>query len=104
MRHLRATLLLRLVVMLGCAALVVAVVLLGASTGWTATAAAVAVAVWFLGVEAGLFVVPLERLARRSATARGGPVESVWFVDVDEQRRRARERFEEDTRDNPTIR
>lgn len=104
MRHLRATFLLRLVVMLGCAALLVAVVLLGASTGWTTTAAVVAVAVWFLGIELGLFVVPLERLARRSATDSGGPVESVWFVDVDEQRRRARARFEDDTRDNPTIR
>lgn len=104
MRHLRATFLLRLVVMFGCVALLVAVVLLGASTGWTTTAVVIAAAVWVLGIELGLFVVPLERLARRSATARGGPVESVWFVDVDEQRRRARARFEEETRDNPTIR
>lgn len=104
MRHLRATFLLRLVVMFGGAALIVAVVLLGASTGWIATAAVVAAAVWFLGLELDLFLVPLVRLARRRATARGGPVESVWFVDVDEQRRRARARLEDETRDNPTIR
>ena len=104
MRRLRATFLLRLVVMFGSVALLVAVVLLGASTGWTTTAVVVAAAVWFLGIELGLLVVPLERLARRSATMRGGPVESVWFVDVDEQRRRARARFEDETRDNPTIR
>lgn len=104
MRRIRATFLLRLVVCLACIALVVGCVLLGASTGWTATAGVIAVAIWLLGVEAGLLVLPLEWRARRSASQHDGPVASVWFVDVDAERRRAHARFEDATRDNPTIR
>ena len=60
---------------------------------------------WFLGVEAGLLPALLEHvLTRRAENDSTGAVNSIWFIDEDEERRTEWDKHEDDTSDNPTIR
>ena len=104
MRRVRATFLLRCVILAACIALFVGVICLGASTGWTLGTLGFAAVLWFVGIEGGLLPLALEQVVVRRAARSGSPVSSIWFVDLDQQRVREMESFHEDTRDNPTIR
>lgn len=103
-RRLRATFLLRLVILLGSIALVASTVLVGLTLGWTVAAGIAGILGWFLGVEGGLLPILFEHLATRSADARGQRGSSLWFVDEDHERRRRMQDHFDDTQDNPTIR
>ena len=104
MRRVRASFLLRLVVLLCSAALFYAAVWLIDSVGWTVAAVSFIVAFWFIGLEGGVLPFLIERSAVERARASDAPVKSIWFVDVDEKDRRVREQAAEDSADNPTVR
>lgn len=103
-RRLRASFLLR------CVILAVSVVLLAGATwgalalglGWLALPAAGVL--WFGVVRTTLLEEGIEGLLVRRALRRGRPVRSLWFVDLDDERDRARAGFLDETRDNPTVR
>ncbi|MFK7742518.1 MAG: hypothetical protein AB8H80_19555 [Planctomycetota bacterium] len=108
MRRLRATFLLRCVILAACVASVLAVVQLGLATGWIVATLAIAALLWFVGIEFGLLTLALERAAVRRAQRRAaganGPIKSIWFVDVNAQGESKRKAFVDDTADNPTLR
>jgi hypothetical protein len=104
MRRVRATFLLRCLILAGCLALCAAVFSLGIGIGWTAGTVVVAAVIWVVGIEGGLLPLAIERVVARRAARSGTPTSSIWFMDLDQQRRRQAERFQNDTRDNPTIR
>ncbi|MGE0145138.1 MAG: hypothetical protein AB7T19_17775 [Planctomycetota bacterium] len=104
MRRLRATFLLRCVLLIAAVGVFAAVLLVGQSTGWALLILPFTVIVWFVGVEGGLIPLVLEHLAVRRAARTGRPVSSIWFVDQDEQEARNRQKFYDQTRDNPTVR
>ena len=104
-RRLRPTFLLQCVTLGFCLGLVVVVFFiagLGVLTGSTLIAM---LCLWFLGIEGGLFPALLEHmLSRRAESNNTGAVNSIWFVDEDEERRVEWEKHEDDTSNNPTIR
>jgi hypothetical protein len=104
MRRVRATLLLRVVILVACVALFILVLRLGATIGWTLATLVFVGLFWLVGIECGAVPLAVERLALRRAARRGGPQSSLWFVDLDLVRAREIEMHHEDTRDNPTIR
>ena len=113
-RRVRATFLLRCVI-LGVslaifAGVVVLVGALGGTLDWRFVLIFLAL-YWFVGIDGSLVlmntgVLPwaIERIAVRRAERTGRPLSTLWFVDIEQQRRRELERFHEETRDNPTIR
>ncbi|MFY9341077.1 MAG: hypothetical protein WAT39_01215 [Planctomycetota bacterium] len=104
MRRLRATLLLRGVLLACCVVLLAAVLLLGLSTGWTLGSLALAATVWLLGIEAGVLPLAIEYFAGRRAATNSRSASSIWFVDLAEQERQELRTFHDDTSDNPTVR
>ena len=104
MRRVRATFLLRCVVLAACVGLFASVLLIGLSAGWTMVTFPLAAILWFVGIERGLLPVALEHMAVRRAARSGKQVSSIWFVDLDEQSRQDMQSFHDDTGDNPTIR
>ena len=104
MRRIRASFLLRLAILGACLGLVVGVVLLGLHAGWVVGSIVFAAVLWFVGIELELLPWMIERAVVRRASQTRGPVESIWFVDLDAQRKSEVEAFHEDTSDNPTIR
>lgn len=104
MRRVRATFLLRCVLLAACVGLFAGVLFISQSTRWTLFTLPVLVILWFVGIEGGLIPFALEQWAVRRAARSGRPVSSIWFVDLDEQSRQAMQQFHDDTSDNPTIR
>jgi hypothetical protein len=104
MRRVRATFLLRCVLLAASVGVFAAVVFATQSIGWTVATTAVVVAVWVVGIECDLLPIALEHFAVRRASRTGRPVSLLWFVDLDEKGRLARQAFHDETRDNPTIR
>ena len=101
--HLRPTILLRTVSLLIAVATIVAVWWLFDSIGWTLFALGVAGVLWILGIEFHLLPLLMERIAVSQARRRD-PGDSLWFVDVEAEKRRSLEQSSADTSDNPTIR
>ncbi len=104
MRRVRASFLLRCIILAVSVGIFIGVYSLVKSTGWTVGSLAFLLLFWFVGVESGLLPSMLERMAVRRAAEGGVPVSSIWFVDRDAARDRAMDRFHEETRDNPTLR
>lgn len=104
MRRVRATFLLRCVILAGSVALVACVVSLAQGSGWSLGTLGLLAVLWFVGIEVGVVPLALEQVAVRRAARSGAPVSSIWFVDLDEQRRRDLEHFHDSASDNPTIR
>ena len=103
-RRLRPSFLLQCVTLGSCAAVVVAVFVfagIGVVTGATVIAA---LCLWFIGIEGGLLPSLLEYILTRRAEDSSKPVSSIWFVDVDEQRRAEWDAHSDGTSNNPTIR
>lgn len=77
MRRIRASFLLRCVILAFCAALLSGVVLLGMETRWTIATLAVAAFMWFAAIEFGILPHLIERAAVRRAARSGKPVSSI---------------------------
>jgi hypothetical protein len=103
MRRVRASFLLRCVILAASVAVFAGVVLLARSTGWSVGTGILVAIVWFVGIEFGALPFAIERAAARRAASSGRPVTSIWFVDLDEQRRRELQAFHDDTEDNPRF-
>jgi uncharacterized membrane protein len=104
MRRLRASFLLRCVILGAIVSFGVGIVLLAQSTGWTLGTVIVVAAFWYLELEWDLFSSLIERWLTRRARRADAPVASIWFVDLDAQSDRELARFHDDTSDNPTLR
>lgn len=104
MRRLRATFLLRCVILAWCLLLVVAVLGLGMGTWWTLGALVFGALLWLVGIELGLLPLVLERAMVRHAARGGVRGSSIWFVDLDQEQEQQLRDFHDDSRDNPTIR
>jgi hypothetical protein len=104
MRRIRATFLLRCVILAACVGLFACVVYSGMGLGWTVGTLVFAAALWFVCIECDLLPLAIECVVVRCAARGGKPVSSIWFVDLDRQRVREMNGFHGDTRDNPTIR
>ena len=103
-RRLRASFLLRCVLLAGCVALIPCLLWLGEITGWPGGPTTLAAALALAGLCALLLPWALERSAVRRASRSEGPVDSIWFVDLDQRDRRRLQQLHDDTRDNPTLR
>jgi hypothetical protein len=104
MRRLRATFLLRCVILAWCVLLVAAVLALGMGTQWTLGALVFGVLLWLVGIECGLLPLVIERAMVRHAARGGTRGSSIWFVDLDQEKARQLQDFHDESRDNPTIR
>ena len=104
MRRVRATFLLRCVILASCVALLVGVLALGMGTRWAAGALVFAAVLWFVGIEGSLLPLAIEHVAVRRAARSRKRGSSIWFVDLDQESARQMQSFHDDTRDNPTIR
>lgn len=94
----------RCVILALCVTTFVLVLKFSASTGLTVVAVVSLVGTWFIGIEGGLIPYFIERALTKRASSSGEPLNSIWFVDLEQQRESNRHGFVEDTKDNPTIR
>jgi hypothetical protein len=104
MRRVRASFLLRCVILAFSVVIFAAIALVGNSNGWTLGFLAFLVLFWFVCVQGGFLPILIEHLLMRHARISGDPIESIWFVDLDRQAKRTRDDSYERTRKNPTIR
>ena len=104
MRRVRATFLLRCVILVGSVAVFLGVLFLGLGSGWTIVTLMCVATIWVVGIEGDLLPLAIEHVVTRRAARGGKPMSSIWFVDLDRQRSRQTEGFHDDTRGNPTIR
>lgn len=104
MRRVRATFLLRCVILAVSVGLVIGIFMLGLSTGWTLSSLVFLVVFWLVGIDLNLLPLAIEHFAVRRAARSGREVSSLWFVDVEAGRKRNFARFHKETEDNPTIR
>jgi hypothetical protein len=59
---------------------------------------------WILGIEENLLPIFLERVLCRRVAREKGPVESLWFVDQDQEKQEELAEHTRGSSDNPTIR
>jgi hypothetical protein len=59
---------------------------------------------WVLGIEFDLLPDFLEWLLCRRASQEKGPVESLWFVDLDQEKQEELDEHTRGSSDNPTLR
>jgi hypothetical protein len=102
-RRLRATFLLRTVILVFCVGIFVAGFFLLASTPLTLAAVVFLVVFWFVGIELGILPMLIEHYATKAAgeDAHRGP--SLWFVDLAAKERERVERLREGTKENPSL-
>ena len=74
------------------------------SLGLTAGTLVFLVLFWCLGIELGLFPLLIEQILIRRAKGSTGPVNSLWFVDLDQEGESEFDAHSKGTSDNPTIR
>lgn len=103
-RRLRATFLLRCVILAWCILLFAAVLGLGMGTQWTLGSLMFCAVLWLVGIECGLLPLVLERTMVRHAARGDARGFSIWFVDLDQTKEQQLQDFHDDSRDNPTIR
>jgi hypothetical protein len=104
MRRVRASFLLRCVILAFSVAIFAGIVLVGNSIGWTLGFLVFLVLFWFVCIEGDLLPILIEHLLMRHARTSADPVESIWVVDVDRKAKRERDDSYERTRKNPTVR
>lgn len=103
MANLRATFLLKIVLLLVAVALFLLAVWVVFSAEVLFIPGLIFLAVfWFVGLEVGLLIHFLEKWAAGYAARCGRPINPLWFVDRDAEKKREYERFEKQFRDNPT--
>ena len=104
MRKLRSTFLLRCVILAASIGIFLVVFLFSRSMGLTIATIVPLILFWIFGVELGLLPLLLEQILAKGAKASTKPVNSLWFVDVDQERKAAFDAHVESTSDNPTVR
>jgi len=103
MKKVRPTFLLRCVVLAASVGTFLLVLKLSTSGTFTGATILALIAFWFLGIEGGLLPLLLEHILVKRAE--GSPrVNSLWFVDVDRERKRELDRHSDATSSNPTLR
>src|SRR5687768_256973 len=102
MPKVRATFLLQCVIVAGCLALFLGVLAIGLGSRWIAATLVLAAVIWLVGID--WLPVAIEHIVSRRATRSGKPKSSIWFVDLDRQRSRQMDDFQDDSRNNPTLR
>jgi threonine/homoserine efflux transporter RhtA len=80
MRRVRATFLLRCVILAACVGLVVVVPELGMAVGWTVGTLVFMAIFWFVGIESSVLPLAIERIAVHRAPRRRKRIASIWFV------------------------
>lgn len=103
-KKIRATFLLRCVVLVASVGLFVASFWLLPSIGLRLGTAVFLLVFWFVGIEADLLPIFLERLLCRRASREQGPVDSLWFVDPDQDQQEEQDAYTRGSSNNPTIR
>jgi hypothetical protein len=83
-RRVRASSLLHAITVIVSIGAVLLTFVLGASTGTMVVCVPLALGLVVL-TETGLLPLWLERLAARRVRNQGGPIHSIWFVDLDER-------------------
>ena len=105
-RRLRATFLLKSVVLVACLAVIAIGIAIG--TWWAIVGALVFAGLIYvtqeLGLDGLLFPNVAEWLVVRRAERSGKPVSSIWFVDRDREEVEMALEVLDDSGDNPTIR
>lgn len=102
-RRLRPTLLLR------CLSLLLTIVVFWitftvvTATGLTRATILTLAIVWFIGIEAGVIPLLLERWITRSAES-AGKASNIWFYDRDAEQKNDLHSFHQDSSENPTVR
>ena len=104
MRKIRATLLLRCVVLAASVCLFIAALWLLKSIGLRIGTVVILIAFWFLGIEAELLPTFLAWLLCRLASREQGQVDSLWFVDPDRKKQAELDDQTRGSSNNPTIR
>ena len=104
MRRVRASFMLRWVMLGSSVGIFAGLVLISNSIGWTLGLFSFLVLFWFVCIECDLLPILIEHLLMRHARTSTDRVESIWFVDLDRQAKRERDDSYERTRKNPTIR
>lgn len=103
-RRVRATFLLRFVILLACVAIVVALYLIAEGVVGVIGALVVLIPFWIVAIEFGVLPWLIERAIVRRAEESGALPSSPWIVEVGQSQSDELRRFGEATRDNPTIR
>lgn len=103
-KKIRATCLLRCVVLAASVGLFVAPFWLLQSIGMRLGSAVFLVVFWFVGIEGDLLPIFLERLLCRRASREQGPVDSLWFVDPDQDKQAEQDAHTRGSSNNPAIR
>ncbi len=104
MRKIRATFLLRCVVLAASVCLFVASFWLLQSIGLRIGTVVFLIVFWFFGIEAELLPTFLAWLLCRMASREQGPVDSLWFVDPDREKQEEMDEHTRGSSNNPTIR
>jgi len=103
-RKLRPSFLLRCVTLGFCTGFAVAVFFIAGMGTITGSTLIAMLCLWFVGIEWGLLPDLIEHmLTQRAVNNNTGVVNSIWFVDEDEERRVEWEKHEDETSNNPTI-
>lgn len=103
MRKVRPTFLLRCVVLASSVGLFLLVLML-ASSALTVGTVLFLLAFWYLGIEEDFLPLLLEHVLAKRAQRSVGGGDSLWYVDVEKERKRAVDDHARGTSDNPTIR
>ena len=102
-RRFRATVLLKLAI-LGASVGVCALVWMAAtSMPVRVSTLALLLVFWVVGLELELLPQLIEQVVTSRAAQGSAPRPSVWFVDVEAERRREMDRLRAATRDNPSL-
>jgi hypothetical protein len=102
-RRVRASLLLRIVILGACLALF-ALAVFAAASGPAKLAILVFLAgFWLLAIELDLLPTLIEHVVVQRASRRERAPRSRWFVDVEAEDRRRTEELREGARDNPAL-
>lgn len=102
-RRVRASFLLRCVILAACLTIGVAA---GFIVGWSTLYVLLTVPILGTICRLSFEYLPglLEFVAVRRAAAAGQPVDSIWFVDLEKIAEQENEHFRRQTEDNPTLR
>jgi len=104
MKEIRATFLLRCVVLAASVCLFVASFWLLNSVGLRLGTAVFLLVFWFVGIEADLLPAVLAWLLCRRAAREQGPLNNLWFVDREREKQAELDEHTRGSSNNPTIR
>ena len=104
MKRIRATFLLRCVVLLASLCIFVAAFWLLQPIGLRIGTGVFLILFWMLGIEGDLLPIFLEWLLCRRVAREKGRVDRLWFVDLDQEKQEELDEYTRGSSNNPTIR